>query len=140
MRTQTYATHRASVPPAYLLAGLVLLVWVVSNLWQAVVQPSWGAWMGAIGTAALLPTWFAARRSAQIMQDRIIRLEMQVRLARLLPNRDLAALTLPRLVALRFASDRELPSLVERTLKGEFKKPDEIKRAITDWQADWLRV
>jgi Family of unknown function (DUF6526) len=74
------------------------------------------------------------------MQDRIIRLEMQVRLARLLPQRDLAALTLPQLIALRFASDRELPALVERTLQGEFATPDAIKRAITDWQADWLRV
>ena len=140
MRTQTYANHRALPHPVYLLAGPVLLMWVGFNLWQAVVQPSFGAWLTALGSAAILPVWFGARHNSQKMQDRIIRLEMQVRLARLLPTRDLAALTLPQLVALRFASERELPSLVERTLKGEFKKPDDIKRAITDWQADWLRV
>jgi hypothetical protein len=140
MRTQTYANHRALPHPVYLLAGPALLVWVGFNLWQAVAQPSLGAWLAAIGTAAILPVWFGARRNSQRMQDRIIRLEMQVRLARLLPTRDLSVLTLPQLVALRFASDRELPSLVERTLKGELQKPDDIKRAITDWQADWLRV
>jgi hypothetical protein len=140
MRTQTYANHRALPHPVYLLAGPALLVWVGFNLWQAVVQPSSGAWLTALGSAAIMPVWFGARRNAPKMQDRIIRLEMQVRLARLMPTRDLAALTLPQLVALRFAGERELPSLVERTLKGEFKKPDDIKRAITDWQADWLRV
>ena len=32
------------------------------------------------------------------------------------------------------------PALVERTLKGDLVAPDAIKRAITDWQADWKRV
>jgi hypothetical protein len=45
-----------------------------------------------------------------------------------------------QLIALRFAGDAELPGLVERTLKGEFEKPRDIKAAITDWQADWLRA
>ena len=140
MRTQTYANHRALPHPVYLLAGLALLMWVAFNLWQAVVQPSCGVWLTALGSASILPVWFGSRRNAQKMQDRIIRLERQVRLARLLPTRDLASLTLPQLVALRFASDREVPALVERILKGELQKPDDIKRAIIDWQADWLRV
>ena len=116
------------------------MVWSGYQLWQAVWHPSCNAWLTAIGVTALLVVWFTARRSAQIMQDRIIRLEMQIRLARLLPGRDLAALTLPQLVALRFASDGEMPGLVDRTLKGDFATPDAIKRAVTAWQADWLRV
>ncbi len=139
MRTQTYANHRTT-PPVYLVAGVAILTWVGFNLYHAVLNPSCGAWLTAVGTTALLPVWFAARRNSQKMQDRIIRLEMQVRLARLLPGRDLAALTLGQLVALRFASDREMPALVERTLQGEFASADAIKRAVTDWQADWLRV
>ncbi len=139
MRTQTYANHR-TIPPVYLVAGVAILTWAGFNLYHAVLTPSCGAWLTAVGTTALLPVWFAARRNAQKMQDRIIRLEMQVRLARLLPGRDLAALTLGQLVALRFASDREMPALVERTLQGEFASADAIKRAVTDWQADWLRV
>jgi hypothetical protein len=140
MKSQTYANHRALLSPVFVAAGVAILTWAGYQLWQAVVSPSCGAWLAAIGTTALLPVWFAARRNAQIMQDRIIRLEMQLRLARLLPQRDLATLSLPQLIALRFASDRELPALVERALQGEFATPDALKRAITDWQADRLRV
>lgn len=140
MRTQTYANHRANPPLIHVLAGTAILLWAGFELWQAVRDPSCGAWLRAVGATALLQVWFASRRNAQKMQDRIIRLEMQVRLARLLPGRDLAALLFPQVVALRFASDRELPALVERVLKGELRKPDEIKKAITDWQADWMRV
>ena len=140
MKTQTFANHRALPSIPFVLAGVSILTWAGFNLWQAVRTPSCGAWLAGVGSTALVVVWFSARHNAQIMQDRIIRLEMQVRLARLLPNRDHAALILPQLVALRFASDQELPTLVERTLKGELRTADEIKRAITNWQADWLRV
>lgn len=140
MKPQTYANHRALPGPAFVLAGVAILVWAGYQLYQAVCHPSGGAWLAAVGVTALLPVWFSARRSAQVVQDRIIRLEMHLRLARLLPGRDFAALTLPQLIALRFAGDGELPGLVDRTLKGDFATPDAIKRAVTAWQADWLRV
>ena len=140
MRTQDYLNHRRRVPPAYAVAGVAILTWAGFNLWQAVTVPSCGAWLAAVGTASLLVVWYAARRNAQVMQDRIIRLEMQIRLARLLPGRDVSGLTLPQLVALRFASDAEMPLLIDRVLLGELAKPDAIKRAIVNWQADWLRV
>ena len=139
-KPQNYANHRAMPPVVFALSGVAILTWAGFNLWHAVLAPSCGSWLAAIGTTALLPTWFYARRCAQIVQDRVIRLEMQVRFARLLPTTDVQALTLPQVVALRFASDQELPALTARVLAGELKTPDEIKRAITDWQADWLRV
>ena len=73
------------------------------------------------------------------LQNRIIRVEMQLRLARIGRERDAATLTLPQLVALRFASDAELPALLDRTL-AEQLTGDQIKRAVTDWQADYGRV
>jgi hypothetical protein len=76
-------------------------------------------------------------------QDRVIRLEEQLRYQRLLPA-ELAAQAgqLPArfVVALRFASDEELPGLVHETLAGKFAKPDEVKRAIKNWRTDLLRV
>ena len=73
------------------------------------------------------------------LQNRVIRVEMQLRLARIGRERDAATLTLPQLVALRFASDAELPALLDRTL-AERLTADQIKRAVTDWQADRGRV
>ena len=77
------------------------------------------------------------------MQDRLIKLEMKLRLERVLPD-DLRAradnLELGQLVALRFASDEELPDLVRRALDGDFATTTDIKKAITNWQGDDLRV
>jgi len=73
------------------------------------------------------------------LQDRIIRLEMAVRLTVLGRAADVARLSLAQLVALRFAADSELPLLVDRAL-AEQLEPDAIKQAITNWQADHLRV
>jgi hypothetical protein len=77
------------------------------------------------------------------VQDRLIRLEMRMRLERVLgagAKEKIAKLSCGQLVALRFASDAELPALVDRTMTGEFKAKKEIKQQIKDWQADWLRA
>jgi hypothetical protein len=77
------------------------------------------------------------------VQDRLIRLEEKIRYEKVLPANLLPQtenLSRSQINALRFASDRELPTLIERVLKGEFQKPDEIKRAVTDWRGDYLRV
>jgi len=92
---------------------------------------------------ALLLLFFYARQFAVTVQDRVIRLEMRLRLERLLPP-DLmgrfAELTPPQLVALRFAGDGELPDLVRRVLAGELRSRMDIKKQIKEWQADWLRA
>ncbi len=139
--SQTYATHRV-LPLGYIVGGVAIAANAGYLIYQAGVQQMCGPVLGSLSALALVVVWFKARRNAQIMQDRIIRLEMRLRLAALLPGRqaDLARLTLPQLVALRFASDAELPALVERVLAGEFAKPDAIKRAVKDWQPDHLRV
>jgi hypothetical protein len=140
--TQTYATHR-KLPVPYIVCGAALLLNAGYLVWDAVRAPACGAWLGALAAIALLAVWFRARRNAQIMQDRIIRLEMQVRLRLVLPAErhvEIVRLTLPQLVALRFAGDGELPELVRRALAGELATPDAIKRAVREWQPDHLRV
>jgi hypothetical protein len=48
-------------------------------------------------------------------------------------------LTESQLIALRFASDAELPGLVEKTLSGKLSS-GEIKKAIVTWRPDYFRV
>jgi len=143
IRPQSFENHRAYPPAHYIAAGLVLLIDAGHRAILAFGAPGfWSAWSALAGLALVL-VWAASRGRAQLVQDRVIRLEMQLRLERLLgPARraDLERLELPQRIALRFASDAELPALLERVLKGELTHPDDIKRAVRDWQADWLRV
>ena len=80
---------------------------------------------------------------ALAVQDRLIRLEMRLRMREVLPaamHADIFRLTVRQMVALRFASDADLLNLVPRVLKGELADQKDIKGAIKDWQADWQRA
>jgi hypothetical protein len=83
-----------------------------------------------------------ARSSALRAQDRVIRLEERLRYAALLSPAEAAAaeaLTLRQIIALRFASDAELPALIKRTL-AENLPPKQIKESIVTWRPDNDRV
>src|SRR5262245_56637846 len=77
---------------------------------------------------ALMCSVLMARGYALRNQDRIIRLEMQIRLARLGLAPEFDRLSMHQLVALRFASDVELPMLLQRAIT-ENLTADQIKRA-----------
>jgi len=76
------------------------------------------------------------------LQDRIIKLEMRVRCALLLSpdqQRQLAALTNKQVAALRFASDAEVPALLDRAVRDRLS-PADIKRAVVTWTPDHDRT
>ena len=79
----------------------------------------------------------AVRRYALKNQNRIIRLEENVRLHWM--NVDPSGLTMGQMIALRFASDAESPALVARAV-AEKMTPKQIKEAIVSWRADLDRV
>src|SRR5262245_39112659 len=96
----------------------------------------------AMAVAFLILCWFV-RRMALTVQDRVIRLEMRLRLREVLPaamQADILKLSRSQLVALRFASDEELADLVREVLAGALVKPKDIKMKIRNWQADFLRA
>ena len=92
---------------------------------------------------AILASVFAARVMALKVQDRVIRMEMTQRMRSCLPA-DLQArigeLTPGQMVALRFASDRELADLMRGVLAGNLKGQTAIKKAVKEWQGDFLRA
>lgn len=140
-RPQTYANHAKLEPAYHFVAFGILLVnlgWCALELFRG---PSFASALALALALALLILFFAMRVFALSVQDRVIRLEETLRLERLLPA-DLRArlpeLTVPQLVALRFASDGELAELVRATLEEKLERA-EIKRRIRDWRPDYLR-
>jgi len=86
---------------------------------------------------------FSTRGSSPDRAGQVIRLEMQLRLAKVLPA-DLVPrigeLSVVQLIALRFASDAELPELVRVVLTQEITDGAAIKKMVRDWQPDRLRA
>ena len=93
-------------------------------------------------TAAVIVLTSISRVYTTSLQDRIIRLEMRVRCAALLTPAELdtlMALDLRRIAALRFASNQEIPALLERAVR-ESLTADQIKRAVKNWVPDYNRT
>ena len=106
-------------------------------------DPGLDAVVGLLMALALVGLLFYARVFALRVQDRVIRLEMRLRLERLLPadlRPRIGELTHHQLVALRFASDAELPELTGAVLSEKITSRRAIKRRIRGWQADHLRA
>lgn len=138
MNGQTYATHvhRPRFWGFTLLSAFIGFVLMVVFL---VRQPSLMSIGLLLVSLALVCVVLLVRRFALKLQDRIIRLEMQTRLVRLGRGADFARLATAQIVALRFASDAELPALMDRAL-AENLTSDQIKRAVANWQGDYLRA
>ena len=140
---QTYATHRRFFPLYHYVALPIFLANVVFAVAHAIRQPSvFNAWLVllAIGLVSAL---IAVRASTLIVQNRLIALEMRLRLASsLVPElrSRIPELHLRHLIGLRFAGDAELPGLGERCLRGELTTTDAVKREIREWRADYLRA
>ncbi|MEJ7623085.1 MAG: DUF6526 family protein [Pyrinomonadaceae bacterium] len=140
---QSYANHTRYYPLFHFLLTPILvinLVWQIVLLWQ---EQTWDRAESLLLAVGLIILSLAARLQALRVQDRLIRLEERLRLQKLLPP-ELAAragdLRTGQLIALRFASDAELPLLVGQVLEGKLTTPKEIKMAVNDWRADYLRV
>jgi len=139
---QSYANHLRWFPPWHFFAVPVLVSNAIVQLVRFAQEPSAGAaWTGivaiALATAVVCARWMPLR-----VQDRLIGLEETLRLTRLLPDRalDIEQLTRDQFIGIRFASDAEVPHLLDRILAGELVTRDDVKRAVQHWRPDHQRI
>lgn len=139
---QTFANHSRVDPPFHFVQGPLAMIAVILSLIFLFRNPGWVSVLLVILSIGFLLASFRLRIYSLKVQDRVIRLEERLRLAMLLPDSArprIGELTKSQLVALRFASDEELPTLAMRAL-NEGLTSKQIKSAIQNWRGDYLRV
>jgi hypothetical protein len=143
-KPQTFQNHTRNVPLYHQFVFLVFVINLGWTIYRLVKDAfSWGSIVNVLVAMALLVLFFYVRFFVVTVQDRVIRLEMRLRLAGLLPadlRPRIPEFTVAQLVALRFASDAELPALARKVLDEKLNDRKAIKQLIKDWQADYLRA
>ena len=139
---QSFSNHTRFDPPFHFFILPVFAITLIMTIVHLVRRPGLhSAWLVIVMIAALAAI-FKIRLNALKVQDRIIRLEERLRLASLLDpalRPRIPELTESQLIALRFASDAELPALAARALNEKLARA-EIKKAIQHWRPDYWRV
>lgn len=142
-QTQNFENHAKFVPAFHFFVAPVFLLNIVWSIVRLVRHVSFGTVVSLLVAVALFLLAFTARTFALTVQDRVIRLEMRLRMQQALPP-DLRArmpeFTVDQLIALRFASDSELPDLARKVLQDKLTERKAIKALIRDWQPDLLRA
>lgn len=141
-KPQSFANYKRRQPPFHFFVVPVLITNLIVVIVYLALHPGLlAAWL-LIVSAALLMLAFLARINPIKVQDRLIRLEEHLRLTSLLsgPTKSrISELTERQLIALRFASDAEVPLLDEETLRDKLG-PREIRKRIQNWRPNRFRV
>jgi hypothetical protein len=141
-KPQTLGNHAKFDPPFHFFLLPVLFINVIVIGIQLFRYPGLlGFWL-LIMSLALVVIAGRMRSYATHLQDRIIRLEERLRLVSILeePLRSrIGELTDAQFIGLRFASDAELPGLVQRAIDEKLSRSD-IKKAVQNWRSDYSRI
>jgi hypothetical protein len=142
--SQSLQNHTRLVPPFHMFVLPVLLLnagWSIYHLVKTGI--SFETVLGVLLGFALLLFALYSRTFTLTVQDRVIRLEMRLRLAEVLPvdlRPRIPEFSAGQLISLRFASDAELPTLARKVLDDKLSDRKAIKQLIKDWQGDYLRA
>jgi len=143
MCTQNFENHAKFVPGFHIgVLGIfgANFIYSVARLFYAFTLERVFGLLVAVG---LILCALYGRIFALTVQDRVIRLEMRLRMERVLPAElrgRIGEFSPGQLVSLRFAGDGELPELAHKVLEEKIEDRKAIKRMVRDWQADWLRA
>ena len=128
----------------FFIAPILLLNIIATGFWyhnHRADHVHSGMWLILISVVLFLLA-LKARTYALKVQDRAIRIEERMRLASLVSPSELIeveSLTMRQYVALRFASNAELPDLARRAVREKLSEK-QIKESIVSWRADDYRV
>jgi hypothetical protein len=139
---QTYANHTRLDPLFHFFLLPIFGGSTFASIFRFWYHPNTTTGWQFLLVASAMVAVFKMRLYSVKVQDRIIRLEERLRLATLLPEAlrsRIPELTEQQLVGLRFASDQELPNLVDRALSERLSQAD-IKKTVRVWRPDYWRV
>lgn len=142
MKEQSFGNHSRYVPVWHFFVAPALLCFLIGafiNLAHASATNLYSASLLCLGGVILVCIYWYARAFALKAQDRAIRSEEQFRHFVLTGKPLPRELRLRQIIALRFASDEELPALAERAAKEQLGTK-EIKQAIRNWRPDYNRL
>jgi Family of unknown function (DUF6526) len=128
--------------PVFILGVILSLIHFFAHVGHSSFRDNFHAGLIVLLAVALLVAVFKERLYALKVQDRVIRLEERLRLSQILPEplrSRIPELTEDQLIGVRFASDAEVPKLVERTLSEKLSRK-QIKQAIVNWRPDNWRI
>ena len=141
---QNLSNHTRFFPPFHFFVMPMLLINLGFHVYRVIKEGlSIGGIGGTLFALALVVGFLSCRLFSLAVQDRVIRLEEQLRYIRLLPA-DLQArvgeLSTGQIVSLRFANDAELPVLARKVLDDKIQNRKAIKQMIRNWRPDHLRA
>jgi uncharacterized membrane protein len=144
-KLQSFQNHARFDPPFHFFLAPLSLLNIIVAIWATVhAWPSHRClylWWIVMSVMLFILTGII-RMYALKNQDRIIRLEEQLRLADLLPEDQLGlidSLTIDQFIGLRFASDAEVAALAQRAVAENLDRK-QIKQSITNWRPDNHRI
>jgi len=140
VNNQNYANHRRTHPLFHFLLTLltlVLFISVVIYLTRTLQlgNPLLPAFLFLIISIMFIVIFVIVRSYPLKAQDRAIRAEENLRHYVLTQKLLDPRLSVKQIVALRFASDAEFPSLCQKAAAGQLS-PDAIKKSIQQWRCD----
>lgn len=142
-QSQNFENHARFVPLFHFVVAPIFILNIVWQIVRVIRHFSFDTVVSLLVAVALFLLALTARIMALTVQDRVIRLEMRLRMQEQLPG-DLRAripeFTVDQLISLRFASDAELPALAQKVLDDKLTNQKAIKKLVRDWQPDLLRA
>jgi len=142
MQEQNFKNHSRLVPAYHGVTALLIIAGLIGsivNLFHADAQTHYSAALLVVVFLVLLFLFWYARAFALKAQDRAIRAEENFRHFILTGKPLDKQLRMGQIIALRFASDEELPALAKKAVEEQLSQK-QIKEAVKNWRADHHRV